>query len=101
MNYKYVYFVHKTIITHICIVDKTIYLGDIASRYSVNNTFALRVMFKNLAESVKQPISFTRIANIVSLTGVKVGTQTIINYIEYAKEQKLNIGDAVIDVVPI
>jgi predicted AAA+ superfamily ATPase len=58
-------------------------------------------MFKKLAESVKQPISFTRIANIVSSTGVKVGTQTIINYIEYAKEQKLNIGDAVIDVVPI
>lgn len=43
-------------------------------------------MFKKLAESIKQPISFTRISNIISSTGVKVGTQTIINFIEYAKE---------------
>jgi len=67
-------------------VFQKIYLGDIAGRYSINNTFALRVMFKKLAESIKQPLSFTRIANIVSSTGVKVGTQTIINYVEYAKD---------------
>jgi predicted AAA+ superfamily ATPase len=63
-----------------------IYLGDIAARNSIENTFALRVMFKKLAESVKQPLSFTRIANIISSTGVKIGTQTVINYIEYAKD---------------
>ncbi|HQA59147.1 MAG TPA: ATP-binding protein [Fervidobacterium sp.] len=67
-------------------VFQKIYLGDIASRYSVNNIFALRILFKKLAESIKQPISFTRIKNIMSTTGVKVGTQTIINYIEYAKD---------------
>jgi predicted AAA+ superfamily ATPase len=63
-----------------------IYMGDIAARNSVENTFALRVMFKKLAESVKQPLSFTRIANIISSTGAKIGTQTVINYIEYAKD---------------
>ena len=67
-------------------VYQKIFLGDIALRHSVENTFALRVLFKKLAESVKQPLSFTRIANIVSSTGAKVGTQTIINYIEYAKD---------------
>lgn len=67
-------------------VYQKIYLGDIATRHSVDNTFALRIMFKKLAESVKQPLSFTRIANIVSSTGAKVGTQTVINYIEYAKD---------------
>ncbi len=67
-------------------VYQKIYLGDIATRHSVDNTFALRIMFKKLAESVKQPLSFTRIANIVSSTGAKVGTQTIINYMEYAKD---------------
>ena len=56
------------------------------SRHTVDNTFALRIMFKKLAESVKQPLSFTRIANIVSSTGAKVGTQTVINYMEYAKD---------------
>jgi len=67
-------------------VYQKIYLGDIAVRYSVDNTFALRIMFKKLAESVKQPISFNRISNIVSSTGAKVGTSTIINYIDYAKD---------------
>lgn len=71
---------------YITSVYQKIFLGDIALRHSVENTFALRVLFKKLAESVKQPLSFTRIANIVSSTGAKVGTQTIINYIEYAKD---------------
>jgi uncharacterized protein len=67
-------------------VYQKIYLGDIAARHAVGNTFALRVLFKKLAESVKQPMSFTRIANIVSSTGAKIGTNTIINYVEYAKD---------------
>lgn len=67
-------------------VYQKIYLGDIATRHSIDNTFALRVLFKKVAESIKQPISFNRIANIVSSTGAKVGTSTVINYMEYAKE---------------
>ncbi len=83
-------------------VYQKIYLGDIATRHSVDNTFALRIMFKKLAESVKQPLSFTRIANIVSSTGAKVGTQTVINYIEYAKDAWLissqqNIAGKLVD----
>ncbi|MEG0519364.1 MAG: ATP-binding protein [Bacteroidales bacterium] len=67
-------------------VYQKIYLGDIATRHSIDNAFALRVLFKKVAESVKQPISFNRIANIVSSTGAKVGTTTVINYMEYAKD---------------
>lgn len=66
-------------------VYQKIYLGDIATRHSIDNTFALRILFKKVAESVKQPISFNRIANIVSSTGARVGTSTVINYMEYAK----------------
>ena len=61
-------------------------MGDIATRHAVTNTFALRVLFKKLAESVKQPISFSRLTNIISSTGVKVGKSTVINYLEYAKD---------------
>lgn len=83
-------------------VYQKIYLGDIAARHSVDNTFALRVLFKKLAESVKQPMSFTRVANIVSSTGVRVGKTTIINYIEYAKDAWLissiqNIAGKLVD----
>ena len=52
----------------------------------MSNTFALRVLFKKLAESVKQPVSFTRLTNIISSIGVKVGKSTIISYLDYAKE---------------
>jgi predicted AAA+ superfamily ATPase len=56
-----------------------IHLGDIAARNRVNKTFALRILFKKLAESMKQPLSFNRIAHIVSSMGAKIGTNTIIN----------------------
>ncbi len=83
-------------------VYQKIYLGDIAARHGVENTFALRILFKKLAESIKQPLSFTRIANIVSSTGAKVGTQTVINYMEYAKDAWLinpiqNIAGKLVD----
>jgi predicted AAA+ superfamily ATPase len=83
-------------------VYQKIYLGDIAARHAIDNTFALRIMFKKLAESVKQPLSFTRITNIVSSTGVKVGKQTVINYMEYAKDAWLinpvqNIAGKLVD----
>lgn len=67
-------------------VYQKIYLGDIALRHAIANSFALKVLFKKLAESVKQPVSFTRLTNIISTTGVKVGKSTIINYLEYAKD---------------
>src|SRR5690606_28449593 len=65
-------------------IYQKIFLGDIALRYSVDNTFALRIMFKKIAESVKQPISYNRLRNIVSSTGAKIGTTTVINYMDYA-----------------
>lgn len=67
-------------------VYQKIYLGDIAARHSIENTFALKLMFKKIAESVMQPMSFSRLANIVTAAGVKVGKSTVINYAEYAKD---------------
>lgn len=67
-------------------VYQKIYLGDIASRNNIDNKFALKVLFRKMAESVKQPMSFTRLTNIISSTGTKIGKTTIINYIEYSKD---------------
>ena len=72
-------------------VYQKIYLGDIAARHSIENTFALRILFRKLAESIKQPVSFTRITNIVASTGVKISKNTVINYMEYAKDACLLI----------
>lgn len=83
---------------YITSIYQKIYLGDIAARHSIENTFALRILFRKLAESIKQPISFTRITNIVASTGVKIAKNTVINYMEYAKDAFLllpiqNIAD--------
>ncbi|MFI3297130.1 MAG: ATP-binding protein, partial [bacterium] len=67
-------------------VYQKIYLSDIAARNNISSSFTLRLMFKKIAESIKQPLSFSRISNIISTSGVGVATQTIINYIEYAKD---------------
>lgn len=53
-------------------VYQKIYLGDIASRNKIENQFSLRVLFRKLAESVKQPISFTRLTNIIASTVAKI-----------------------------
>lgn len=67
-------------------VYQKIYLGDIASRNKIENQFSLRVLFRKLAESVKQPISFTRLTNIIASTGAKLSKPTLINYLEYSKD---------------
>ena len=79
-------------------VYQKIYLGDIASRNKIENQFSLRILFLKLAESVKQPISFTRLTNIIASTGAKLSKPTLINYIEYSKDAFLiypikNIAD--------
>lgn len=83
-------------------VYQKIYLSDIAMRNSVDNKFALRLLFKKLAESVMQPISFSRLANTLKSVGVKVSTNTIINYIDYSVDAYLifpvkNIVDKLAD----
>ncbi len=75
-----------------------IFLGDIAARNKIENLFALRILFRKMAESVKQPISFTRATNIVASTGTKIGKSTVINYLGYASDAYLlltvpNIAD--------
>ena len=79
-------------------VYQKIYLRDIASRNKIENQFSLRVLFRKLAESVKQPISFTRLTNIIASTGAKLSKPTLINYLEYSKDAFLvypikNIAD--------
>ena len=66
-----------------------VFFGDLISRYQIRNDFALRVLIRKLAESVKQPSSFSRLANVVSAAGKKITTDTVIDYLEYLKESWL------------
>lgn len=62
-----------------------IFFGDLITRYSIRNDLAMKVLIRKLAESVKQPSSFNRLSNIVSSTGAKVSTDTIIDYLEFMR----------------
>lgn len=68
-----------------------IFFGDILARYSIRNNNAIRLVIRKLAESVRQPSSLTRIANIVSSAGSKVRVETIADYLTYAEESCLII----------
>lgn len=63
-----------------------IFFGDLVARYRIRNDYALRVMIRKMAESVKQPLSYNRIAGIVSSTGKKLSTDAAIDYVEYMAE---------------
>lgn len=62
-----------------------IFFGDLITRYSIRNDLAMKVLIRKLAESVKQPSSFNRLSNIVSSTGAKTTTDTIIDYLEFTQ----------------
>jgi predicted AAA+ superfamily ATPase len=66
-----------------------IFFGDLITRYQIRNDFALRVLIRKLAESVKQPSSYSRLANVVSSSGKKISTDTVIDYLTYLKESWL------------
>ena len=63
-----------------------IYFGDLISRYKIRNEKAVKLLIKKIAESVKQPSSFTRLSNIVSSSGTKVKPETVAEYLAYAQE---------------
>ena len=63
-----------------------IYFGDLISRFNIRNTAGLKALVRKLAESIKQPQSYNRLANIVSTVAGKVKQETIVDYLEYIKE---------------
>lgn len=68
-----------------------IFFGDLLSRYSIRNDKAIKYVVQKMAESVKQPVSYNRIANMVSSIGKKVSTDTVIDYLGYMNESWLLI----------
>lgn len=66
-----------------------IILGDVIQRNGIKNEQALRLAVKRLAENVKQPTAYNRLANMVKSTGVSTNTASIIEYIRFVKESCL------------
>lgn len=62
-------------------IYQTVYLGDIVTRNHISNSFAVRLILKKVAESVGHPLSFSRLYNIVTGTGIRMSKQTVIDYV--------------------
>lgn len=63
-----------------------IYFGDIVARYNIRNVVAMKTLVRKLADSVKQPQSYNRLANLVSTVVGKVKQDTIVDYLEHIKD---------------
>lgn len=66
-----------------------IFFGDLVARHGIRNDYSLKVLIRKLAESVKQPLSYSRMASIVSSIGKKLSTDTVIDYVRYMNESWL------------
>ena len=62
--------------------QKVLY-SDIVARYSIKNDLALKLLVKKLAEDVNHETSYNRLKNVITSTGIKVGTATIIDFCAY------------------
>ena len=63
-----------------------IILGDIISRNGIRNEMALRLAVRRLAENIKTPISYNRLANIVKATSVSTNVASIQEYVKYCMD---------------
>lgn len=63
-----------------------IFFNDMVVRYKIKNNEALRLMVRRVADSVKQPLSYNRLANLVKSTGVSCSPSTVIDYLRYLQE---------------
>ena len=66
-----------------------IYLGDICARNNIKNDRMMNILIKKMAESVKQPLSFNRLKNIIVSTGSAISVPTTIDYVGYAADSWL------------
>lgn len=66
-----------------------IFFSDLIVRNKVRNEEALGLLVRRLAENVKQPVSYTRLANLISSIGIKISKATVIEFMRYLKESYL------------
>ena len=71
------------------VLYQKIFLGDLIARYKIRNEVSLKLLVKKLSESINQPSSFNRLANIVSSAGQKIQTSTVIDYMQFMEESWL------------
>jgi len=66
-----------------------VFYGDLIARNHIQNEQVLRLLIKKLAESVNNETSLNRIKNLIKSTGLKIGSNTITEYLTYLQDSYL------------
>lgn len=66
-----------------------IYLGDICARNNIKNDRVMNILIKKIAESVKQPLSFNCLRNVIVSTGSALSVPTTVDYAGYVADSWL------------
>lgn len=74
---------------YISSVYQKILLGDIITRNQIRNDYAMKMLIKKIAESVRSEISYSKLHNILKSIGISVGKTSVIDYIQYSKDAYL------------
>ena len=69
-----------------------ILLGDIVARNGIRNTRVIRLLAKKLAECVTQPVSLSRLQNIVKSTGDSVSLASVKDYLQHFEDSYLTFS---------
>ena len=94
-HYMDTYFPHGGFAESFDLIDKRewvnslyqkILLGDIVARNNIRNSRGIRLLVKKIAESTTQPVSLSRLQNIVKSTGEKVSLATVKDYLQYLED---------------
>ena len=69
-----------------------ILMGDIVARNNIRNIRSIRLLAKKLAECVTQPVSLTRLQNIVKSTGERVSLTSVKDYLQYFEDSYMTFA---------
>ena len=63
-----------------------IFFSDVVVRNGVRNEEALRMTIRRIAESVKQPIAYNRICNLIKSTGISTNPGGVMNFVRHLQD---------------
>lgn len=70
-------------------VFQKILLGDIVSRNKIRNDYAVRMLIKKLAETVKDEVSYSKLHGTLKGIGVSISKDSLIDYLNCAMDAYL------------
>ena len=70
-------------------VYQKVLLGDIITRNKIRNDYAVKILVKKIAESVRNEISYSKLQKTLHAVNVSLAKDTIADYIRYAEDAYL------------